>query len=318
MSSKAAIIDNYEALFASNSAVYAAYTLIFFEHILTFGDEVEVFWKRKFTGATVMFLLNRYLILVSYILELASVWIKSDYVKPMHLYRCMVDVRITDVFYYALYIPWAVFAALRAYALSNRNWPLAILVFLLGLVPYGMDMGQFAVGLTGYVDPVWGCVTAIPGFSQTLATQMTIAARTTHIACDAILIVVTWYSLRRRMRGISRLPLTATIVLVVLNSLRLILAMPLPVHCVLTVILVSHFLLDLQRASDTSRGLGASSLSYSDAEAYSTSTVVFDRVVGSMGASLEPATSADETEDSDWDHSSSEAHHWQRERGDVY
>ncbi|RPD75800.1 hypothetical protein L226DRAFT_570044 [Lentinus tigrinus ALCF2SS1-7] len=289
MSSKAAIIDNYEALFASNSAVYAAYTLIFFEHILTFGDEVEVFWKRKFTGATVMFLLNRYLILVSYILELASVWIKSDYLCSYQ--ACMVDVRITDVFYYALYIPWAVFAALRAYALSNRNWPLAILVFLLGLVPYGMDMGQFAVGLTGYVDPVWGCVTAIPGFSQTLATH----------------------------------------VLVVLNSLRLILAMPLPIKDPLnsvgnisvfaqplTVILVSHFLLDLQRASDTSRGLGASSLSYSDAEAYSTSTVVFDRVVGSMGASLEPATSADETEDSDWDHSSSEAHHWQRERGDVY
>ena len=49
--------------------------------MLTFGDEVEMFWKRKFTGATAMFLLNRYLILISYVLELVSVWIKSDYVS---------------------------------------------------------------------------------------------------------------------------------------------------------------------------------------------------------------------------------------------
>ena len=55
--------------------------LIFYEHMLTFGDEVEMFWKRKFTGATAMFLLNRYLILISYVLELVSVWIKSDYVS---------------------------------------------------------------------------------------------------------------------------------------------------------------------------------------------------------------------------------------------
>ncbi len=32
------------------------------------------------------------------------------------------------------------FAAMRAFALTARNWPLAVTVFLLGLVPYGINM----------------------------------------------------------------------------------------------------------------------------------------------------------------------------------
>ncbi len=55
--------------------------LIFFEHILTFGDEVEMFWKQKFTGATVIFLLNRYLILISYLMDFATIWIEDDNVS---------------------------------------------------------------------------------------------------------------------------------------------------------------------------------------------------------------------------------------------
>ncbi|KAI0703887.1 hypothetical protein C8T65DRAFT_741232 [Cerioporus squamosus] len=204
-----AIIENYQALFASNSAVYAAYTLIICEHMLTFGEEVELFWKRKFTGATAIFLLNRYLILISYIMELASVWIKSEIVSTRLLcarsktmapddddieQACANDIRTMDVFYYAIYIPWAAegrpnpqaFGAVRAYALTNRNRPLAVFVFLLSLVPYGMDMAQYAVGLTGHVDSAWGCNTAIPGLGQTLATH-----------------------LRQRTKGISRSSLTA-------------------------------------------------------------------------------------------------------------
>ena len=55
--------------------------VVVYHYITTFATEVDLFWKRKFTGATAMFLLNRYLILISYVLELVSVWIKSDYVS---------------------------------------------------------------------------------------------------------------------------------------------------------------------------------------------------------------------------------------------
>ncbi|TFK86763.1 hypothetical protein K466DRAFT_618635 [Polyporus arcularius HHB13444] len=295
--------------------------LIFYEHLLTFGDEVEMFWKRKFTGATAIFLLNRYLILVSYLMELATVWIKSDNVSTQ---SCAVVIRTNDVFYYAIYIPWAAFGALRAYALTNRNWPLAIFVFLLSLVPYGMDMAQYAVGLTGVVDSAWGCNTAIPDSLLYLhLTPVTIAARATHIASDVILIGVTWYSLRRRTKGISKSSLTSIMYRngelhamlsisldgnpqlvrhVVLHRLCSTVRARRPASSTfssltpgsrLTVILVSNFLLDLQRASCRSVDLGSPSLSHSDTDAHTSSTLVFDRrVIGSMGASLQPDVDA--------------------------
>ncbi len=70
----------------------------------------------------------------------------------------------------------------------------------------------------------------------------------------------------------------------------------------LTVILVSHFLLDLQRANCRSVDVGMFLLSYSETDTQSDSTVVFERrIVGSMGASL-VIGSMDETEDSDYSH----------------
>ena len=37
---------------------------VIYEQFITFDQEVDLFWKRKFTGATALFLANRYLILV--------------------------------------------------------------------------------------------------------------------------------------------------------------------------------------------------------------------------------------------------------------
>ena len=39
---------------------------IAYEYVLTFTQEVELFWRRKFTGATLLFLLNRYFLLAYY------------------------------------------------------------------------------------------------------------------------------------------------------------------------------------------------------------------------------------------------------------
>ena len=39
--------------------------LVFYEYAITLGQEIDMFWKRKFTGATVLFMLNRYLLVLS-------------------------------------------------------------------------------------------------------------------------------------------------------------------------------------------------------------------------------------------------------------
>lgn len=34
---------------------------VLYDYILTFGDEVELFWGKRLTGSTVLFMANRYL-----------------------------------------------------------------------------------------------------------------------------------------------------------------------------------------------------------------------------------------------------------------
>ena len=55
--------------------------LLAFEYLITFGQEVELLWKRKLTGASVLFFFNRYLILLSWFFNGFSI-IDSDDVGP--------------------------------------------------------------------------------------------------------------------------------------------------------------------------------------------------------------------------------------------
>lgn len=45
-----------------------------YEWLITFTDEYQCIWKRKKTGVTVLFLLNRYTVFVSYLLTPISDW----------------------------------------------------------------------------------------------------------------------------------------------------------------------------------------------------------------------------------------------------
>ena len=41
--------------------------LPFYEFLITFGDESELFWKKRVTGASVLFFASRYLTIVEFI-----------------------------------------------------------------------------------------------------------------------------------------------------------------------------------------------------------------------------------------------------------
>lgn len=42
-----------------------------YDYLVTFGREVELFWTRKFSGATILFLANKYISLVNHLFDLA-------------------------------------------------------------------------------------------------------------------------------------------------------------------------------------------------------------------------------------------------------
>ncbi|KAF9051461.1 hypothetical protein BJ165DRAFT_889726 [Panaeolus papilionaceus] len=60
----------------------ASYAMLVYDHLLTLDEEVERIWKQKFSGATILFLLNRYGTLLSFIVVIDafvdSGWTKQD------------------------------------------------------------------------------------------------------------------------------------------------------------------------------------------------------------------------------------------------
>lgn len=55
--------------------------MIVYEYLITFDQEVVLFWRRKPTGATVLFLIVRYLALLTYALAAATYASMSDKVR---------------------------------------------------------------------------------------------------------------------------------------------------------------------------------------------------------------------------------------------
>ncbi|KAI0737646.1 hypothetical protein C8Q80DRAFT_317808 [Daedaleopsis nitida] len=52
--------------YISNLCTVAVTALLAYEWVITLCHEVEFFWKASFTGATMLFALNRYIIALSY------------------------------------------------------------------------------------------------------------------------------------------------------------------------------------------------------------------------------------------------------------
>ena len=63
--------------------------LVFYDYVITLDHEINLFWKRKFTGATILFLLNRYLLVLFYIIDIASTEHSSDIVRWPYSLDCV-------------------------------------------------------------------------------------------------------------------------------------------------------------------------------------------------------------------------------------
>ncbi|KAI0751597.1 hypothetical protein C8Q80DRAFT_1158267 [Daedaleopsis nitida] len=264
----------------ANYCVNAAYALLVYEHAVTFRQEVELFWRRKAHGATVLFFSNRYLVLAYYTLSIFG-----------YIPICIVYVRAITVVNFLL-----------AFALS-RNSFLAVFVFLLSVVTIGVDFVNYGFGLTGINDPLAGC-TAVTPIPPSLAHNLTIASRTCLITADIVLIIMTWKvtyyqnkgvrsALGQRSLSFAEVLLRDGTVLLVLNSAHLACTL-LSIKPTLqtasyvtvftgpvTAVLVSRFLLDLQAAHRDATNGGLESL-----DARQSESVVFGRVIGSIGSSL--------------------------------
>ncbi|KAJ7436269.1 hypothetical protein B0H11DRAFT_2207196 [Mycena galericulata] len=129
--------------YSSSTLLTLGKALLIWDHCITLGLEVRRIWSRKLSGSTVLYACLRYGTLFEKItvLLLASWYLTPHgYGSPsrtvvfwLTYFSCDIAVRVQILPMIVRTIGYGMFSSLRVLALSERNWYLAILVFLLCL-----------------------------------------------------------------------------------------------------------------------------------------------------------------------------------------
>ncbi|KAI0351956.1 hypothetical protein OH77DRAFT_1523650 [Trametes cingulata] len=315
------IIAAYPRLLFENYCIIASSALLWFDLVLTLPDEYQRIWRRKLSGATVVYLLTRYIAAIErifFVLEVL-VWKSSrvsardrhwSFIHPLP--SCGVITHTDDVLLFLNYLAFSAFTTLGVYGVWGRDWKPLLLVLPLSLVRPIFLMYENVNYVPVQGGPPFGCVDMSYLSEETLSVwviTVSVTANTAIITADVVLIILTWvkaFSIKRHLLRTGMPTPLATLLLrdgtayfVAVTSLRLItlisyergdqlifwLVWPY-FEQVFIVIFLSRFLLNL-------RGLyfadqhGTTSLRLSDVEFRSFSA----GIVGNLGATLRTTSS---------------------------
>ncbi|KAH9941998.1 hypothetical protein B0H21DRAFT_710405 [Amylocystis lapponica] len=293
--------------------------LYFYDFLLTFDKEIVLIWGRPFTGATVLYILNRWLSAFSIVLSLVITFPRAGFTNQ------------SSAMYVVVATP--VFCALRIHAIWGRGNKVSFFVLSVGLVLPIISMVTYGATFEGALlsmPPIYNCVDNLRWSFQTYLQYDSIsmvslrlliiilAARICAIALDVFVMVLTWrrtYGISKLVRGRSRPGFSKLILrdgtlyfatLVILNVIYLAVSPfnkqpapvpPLIIRCVLlgraefmpykpssfTSILISHFMLNLREVYFADYEDELSGFLHSEGR----ETMRFaSRVLGNMGAPL--------------------------------
>ncbi|KAI0329488.1 hypothetical protein GY45DRAFT_1371562 [Cubamyces sp. BRFM 1775] len=247
----AGIIQVYSTSFIGGYCGAAGFVMVFYEYIVTFSDEVNLFWKRQMSSASIIFFLNRYLTLLGYLLDSGTFHAQSDIGAD-----------------FLRYFPQAAFSSLRAYALSEHNRWIAGAIFLLLMGPVAVNASTLRWTHIHNLPAPIGC-TSSTGITPSLAKH-------TAIGADFLVVMVTWWNTRKSMKLYREANLHTSygnlmlrdgtvyfVVLLILNVLHMVLTVLAYTEAFVSVsyvsiftdpimsILVSRFLLNLRQVDHT-------------------------------------------------------------------
>ncbi|OSX58739.1 hypothetical protein POSPLADRAFT_1151573 [Postia placenta MAD-698-R-SB12] len=116
-----------------NRLTVSSTALVLYEHVATFSQEVQLMWFAKTSLATVLFFINRYVLLLSATLSMLEVFNVSRNARKVLLVSQGICVIVSLA-------TWAAFVMLRVYVMTARKWLPTILSLLLGLVPFAVNL----------------------------------------------------------------------------------------------------------------------------------------------------------------------------------
>ncbi|KAJ8463740.1 hypothetical protein ONZ51_g10056 [Trametes cubensis] len=194
-----AILDSFSRLLVENYCIIASSVLLFADSFITFPEEVERIWKRRFTGATVVFLIT----------------------------RCVPVLRLDDTLTDISYLMFGIFMMLRARGIWGRGWfPIALLAFLTPVRTIVTIYVQVHYTPIAFGSPLYGCGAlynlsegAIRGrIGLHVVLRLSITSKASSISIDIVVLVLTWVRTLGLKRESRRLGLHTPIVTLLLRD----------------------------------------------------------------------------------------------------
>ncbi|KAI0770543.1 hypothetical protein C8Q74DRAFT_910041 [Fomes fomentarius] len=152
-----------------NLLFVASNTVLIYDCVITFGREVELFWRSRRSIACILFFATRNSLLLLAIIDLLTLAQLSEKARYPYLYclrshygratdmtqSCDTVIRGVSVVSDLRYLPIAIFSGMRAYALC-QSYVLSLLITFLSLVPLGVNFAQYGIGIEGALNtPFW-------------------------------------------------------------------------------------------------------------------------------------------------------------------
>ncbi|KZT05401.1 uncharacterized protein LAESUDRAFT_727048 [Laetiporus sulphureus 93-53] len=197
----------------------ATTALIFFEYIVTFSEEVHVVWGTRLTIVTVIFALNRYMLMVQGVSSaLNPVWWHTPLFIDCH--SCDAVTVLNSVVTNVLEAVAASFSAFRTYAISGRQIAPALLVLLLGLAPVGTNIFTYTRDSYEFVTYVGKYPVCNYNDRESIAIQdkLVIFGRVCPAVSDLIVLLVTWFKTSGLAIEVRKLRLKGSIATVLIRN----------------------------------------------------------------------------------------------------
>lgn len=240
-----------------------------YDCLITFGQEINVFWTRNPRPKSMyLFYLNRFALIFLAATNLANQWLFTS------TEDCKISTFIQTIAEILQYVVLAAVAAFRVYALGGHRWYLCALTFLLALFPSCEDavyLGRSVIWYTLFPPDIESCTVDLVHWSKRIDRVILITGRLCVITSELMVVVATilktygngeHYNINRNMLSnvifrhglwyflsITLLYVTDIVLVETYVSHDSMLSLTLPIAS----ILVSRFLLDVGQSTQKRR-----------------------------------------------------------------
>ncbi|KAI0364167.1 hypothetical protein BV20DRAFT_974750 [Pilatotrama ljubarskyi] len=182
--SATAVIGLYQALYTLNYIIVDTTALVFYDVLICLHAEIRLVWRNPRSLGSILYVVNRYPILVDCVLVVVTM-------SPMSDNSCNVIGWLLNILQALRLLGPALFAALRIYALSGRNKLLTGTILLLSLAPFLATVSvTYNFPLANNPPPI-NCSSS-GSYSKQVNIGRVLATRLPVILADCIIIGITW------------------------------------------------------------------------------------------------------------------------------